>query len=212
VSIRIVLADDHPIVLSGLEQLFAAEKDFKVLACCASGAETLKAVWKHRPDILILDIRMPEKSGLMVLQEMREKKVPTRVVVLTAAMDEGDLAQAIRLGARGVVVKDMAPGILIECVRKVHAGEQWFDQGALSRVLEKLACRQAGQEEAMQVLSPREVEIVRSVAAALQNKQIAKKLFISEGTVKVHLHNIYEKLGVDNRLQLVRYAQEKGLV
>lgn len=211
-SIKIVLADDHPIVLAGLEGLFSAEKDFKIVARCADGEETISAVCKHRPDILILDIRMPGKNGLVVLQELSKKELPTRTVVLTATLDEIDLLQAMRVGARGIVLKETAPQVLVECVRKVHGGQRWFDQEALGRVLETLIKREADQERTVRVLSPREIEIVRSVVAALQNKQIATKLFISEGTVKVHLHNIYEKLGVTSRLQLVRYAQEKGLV
>jgi DNA-binding NarL/FixJ family response regulator len=199
-------------VLNGLEQLLSAEKDCKVLALCQDGEDALRAVYKHRPDILVLDIKMPQKSGLVVLQEMREKKCSTRVVLLTAALEEAELVQGIRLGAKAVVLKDMAPQMIVECVRKVHAGEQWFDQGALGRILERLLRREAGQEQVAGILRPREMEIVRSVAAGLRNKQIAQKLFISEGTVKVHLHNIYEKLGVTSRLQLISYAQEKGLV
>lgn len=210
--IKIVVADDHPIVLHGLEGLFAAERDFKVLASCVTGAETLKAVTQHTPDILVLDIRMPDKNGWVVLQEIRQKKLPTRVVVLTAAIDDAEILQAMRLGAWAVMMKDMAPRSLLDCIRTVHAGEKWFDQKVVGRALEALLGRDGEQEKMSRGLSPREIEILRSVAAGMQNKQIAKKLVISEGTVKIHLHNIYEKVHLENRLQLVRYAQDKGLV
>lgn len=210
--ITLVLADDHPLVLDGLEQLFRQEQDFQVLARCVNGEETLQAVRRYQPDVLILDIRMPGKDGLAVLQEMNKEKLPTRVVILTAALDEDDVLEAIRLGVRGVVLKEMAPQLLVRCTRKVHAGEQWLEKRSVALALEKMLRREAGTRQLAKVLTPREIEIVRMVAAGLRNKEIAEKLFISEGTVKIHLHNIYEKLSVKSRLELVRYAQDKGLV
>ena len=210
--IGLVLADDHPIVLDGLEQLFRLEQDFKVLARCRDGEETLQAVRKYRPDVLILDIRMPGKSGLAVLREMKRERLATRVVLLTAAIDEHEALEAIRLRVSGVVLKEMAPQLLVKCVRKVHAGGQWFEKRSFARVLETLLQREAGARQIAGVLTPREMEIVRLVASGLHNKEIAGKLLISEGTVKIHLHHIYEKLHVDGRLELTLYAQDKGLL
>ncbi len=210
--IGLVLADDHPIVLDGLEQLFRLERDFKVLARCRDGDETLQAVRKYRPDVLILDIRMPGRSGLAVLREMKREKLPTRVVLLTAAIDENEALEAIRLRVSGVVLKEMAPQLLVKCVRKVHAGGQWIEKRSFGRALETLLQREAGARQIAGLLTPREMEIVRLVASGLHNKEIAGNLLISEGTVKIHLHHIYEKLHVDGRLELTLYAQDKGLL
>jgi len=210
--INLVLADDHPIILDALENLCDQEKDFKVVARCVNGEETLQAVRKHRPDILVLDIRMPKKSGLEVLRQMKQENLPIRVVVLTAALDEEEVLEALNLGVAGVVLKEMAPNLLVQCIRKVHAGEQWLEKRSVGRALEKMLQREASARLLVGTLTPREVEIVRMVATGLRNKEIADKLSIVEGTVKIHLHNIYEKLGVDSRLALTLYAQEKGLV
>jgi len=210
--ITLVIADDHPLILDGMENLFRLEKDFKVVARCLDGEETVKAVRKHKPDVLVLDIRMPGTDGLSLLRGMRKEKLSTRVVLLTGALDEDELAEAVRLGVRGLVLKEMAPKLLVQCIRQVHAGELWLEKRSVTSALEKLLQREAGQREVTLLLTPREIEIVKQVAAGLRNTEIAKKLFISEGTVKMHLHNIYQKLGVDSRTKLTRYAQEKGLV
>lgn len=210
--IGVVLADDHPIVLDGLEQLLRLEQDFKVLARCRDGDETLQAVRKYGPDVLILDIRMPGKSGLAVLREMKREKLSTRVVFLTGAIDENEALEAFRLRVSGVVLKEMAPQLLVKCVRIVHAGGQWFEKRSLASALETLVQREAGARQIAGILTPREIEIVRLVASGMHNKEIAEKLLISDGTVKIHLHHIYEKLDVDGRLELTLYAQNKGLL
>lgn len=211
-AITLIIADDHPLILDGTESLFRAEKDFKVVARCGDGVETLKALHKHKPDILVLDIRMPGKNGLDVLREMRTEKLRTRAVLLTAGLDEEELAEAIRLGVRGLVLKELAPKLLVQCIRQVHAGELWLEKRSVSGALEKLLRREEARSEVAQVLTQREIEIVKQAATGLRNKEIAQRLFISEGTVKMHLHNIYQKLGVDTRLKLTRYAEEKGLI
>lgn len=211
-AIRVVLADDHPIILDGLESLFRMEQDIQVVARCVNGDEALQAVRQHGPDILILDIRMPGKDGLAVLRKMRDEDMPTQVVLLTVALDDEETLEALRLGVRGVVLKEMAPQMLVQCVRKVHAGEQWLERRSVGRALEKLLSSEAGVREIAGVLTPRELEVVRMVASGFRNKEIADRLSISEGTVKIHLHHIYEKLRLNGRLELARYAQDKGLV
>jgi DNA-binding NarL/FixJ family response regulator len=211
-AISLVLADDHPIVLDGLENLFRQEADFTVVGRCVNGEEALRAVREYRPDVLILDIRMFRMDGLAVLREMKKEGLSTRVVLLTVALDEDQVVEAIRLGVSGVVLKEMAPQLLVQCVRKVHAGEQWLERQSFGRAMERMLRREAGAREIAGILTPREIEIVRMAATGLRNKQIAEKLFISEGTAKIHLHNIYEKLGLSDRLELARYARDKGLV
>jgi DNA-binding NarL/FixJ family response regulator len=211
-AISLVLADDHPIVLDGLENLFRQEADFTVVGRCVNGEEALRAVREYRPDVLILDIRMFRMDGLAVLREMKKEGLSTRVVLLTVALDEDQVVEAIRLGVSGMVLKEMAPRLLVQCVRKVHAGEQWLERQSFGRAMERMLRREAGAREIAGILTPREIEIVRMAATGLRNKQIAEKLFISEGTAKIHLHNIYEKLGLSDRLELARYARDKGLV
>jgi DNA-binding NarL/FixJ family response regulator len=211
-SIRLVVADDHPLILNGMENLFCLEPDIQVLARCRDGEETIQAVRQHQPDVLILDIRMPKKDGLAVLQEMRKEKLPTRVVVLTADLEENAALRFLRLGVGGVILKEMAPQLLVQCVRKVHAGGQWLERHSTGRVLDKLLQHEAGARELAGVLTPRELEVMRLVASGLHNETIAKELHISEGTVKVHVHSIYDKLHLDGRLALLRYAQDKRLV
>jgi len=209
--ITLVLADDHPIFLSGLEDIFRPEPDFQVLARCLEGQAALGAVRQLKPDVLILDLRMPKMDGLGVLREMQKEKLSTRVVVLTAAPDEDEVLEAIRLGVYGVVLKEMAPRLLVQCIRKVAAGEQWLEKRSVSLALEKLLKREAATRQIARILTPREIEIVRMVTEGLRNKVIAERLYVSEGTVKIHLHHIYEKLKVNSRLQLARYARDEGL-
>jgi DNA-binding NarL/FixJ family response regulator len=209
--ITLVLADDHPLILDGLENLLKAEQDFTVLARCSTGEETVAAVREHNPDILVLDIRMPGMDGFDVLRELKPAKLPTRVVLLTAALEEQALVEVIGLGVRGVVLKEMAPRLLVRCIRTVHAGEQWLEKRASARALDTLVRREAGLRRASTILTTRELAIVRAIANGRRNKEIAEQLKIAEGTVKVHLHNIYQKLGVDSRLALMLYARQNAL-
>jgi len=136
--ITLMLANDHPIFLEGLEDILRRETDFEVLARCLDGETALRAIRQHKPDILILDLRMPKMDGLTLLRELQKEKLSTRVVILTAAIDEDEVLEAIRLGAAGVVLKEMAPKLLVQCIRKAHAGEQWLEKRSVSLALEKL--------------------------------------------------------------------------
>jgi two-component system, NarL family, nitrate/nitrite response regulator NarL len=211
-TMRLVLADDHPLFLDGLEQLLRLEPDLEVVARCIDGEEALRAVRDLKPDILLLDLHMPGKDGLAVLRELARERSPTRVVLLTAALHEDDVLEALQLGVKGVVLKEMAPRLLIQCLRKVHAGGRWVETRSTAKALDRLLQREAGSREAAGVLTQRETEIVRLVASGLQNKEIAQRLAITEGTVKVHVHSIYLKLKVSNRVGLMRWAEERGLV
>jgi len=211
-TIRLVIADDHPLVLNGVADLFRLEKDFELVAKCTSCAETLAAVRLHRPDVVILDIRMPVKDGLVITSELMAEKIPARVILYAAEINEDQLLKAVRMGVRGIVLKEMDPKFLVQCVRKVHAGDQWIERRTARLSLEKMLKREAGALEIASLLTLRESSILKMVAEGLSNKQIGEKLFITEGTVKVHMHNIYEKIQVNGRVALLRYAQEKGLV
>lgn len=208
-NIRLVLADDHPIVLDGLVQLFSMEKDFDVVAWVTTGEEALQAVRKLLPDILVLDLRMPGLDGFGVLRQMKREELPTRAVVLTA-LDNGQGFEALRLGARGIVLKDMAPRLLVQCVRAVHAGRQWVEKGVATHAADTLLRREAGIRVMAEVLTPREIEVAQMIASGRSSKVIANELAISEGTAKLHLHHVYEKLNLDGRVALVRYMQSQG--
>lgn len=210
-NIKLVLADDHPIILEGLEQLFRREKDFEVVATATTGEEALAAVREHKPQILVLDIRMPKGDGLWVLKQIHTEKLPTRVVLLTATLDEDEVLDAMQSGVSGLVLKEAAAVKLVETVKRVHRGERALEPMLVSRALERLSQREEAKK-LVEVLSKRETEIVKMVAAGLRNKEIAHKLSIGEGTVKTHLHTIYEKLGVHGRVELTTYAIERGIV
>jgi DNA-binding NarL/FixJ family response regulator len=209
--IRIVLADDHVIVLDGLEQLFRLEPELEVVARSTTAEAAVKAVQEHRPDVLVLDLVMPGHDGMWVLRELSELNLPTRTVLLTAHVEENRLVEAIRLGVWGIVLKEMAPRMLMECVRKVHAGEKWLEQQSVTRAIERMQKRESEIDRLTRLLTPRELEIVRLASEGLRNKEIGERLSITEGTVKIHLHNIYEKLGVTGRSQLILYATKHGL-
>jgi DNA-binding NarL/FixJ family response regulator len=212
VPIRLVVADDHPIVLQGLQLLFERQHDFEVVAACGDAETTLDAVRTRRPDVLVLDLRMPRSSGLDVLRAIAQEGTPCRTVLLTAAITDGETLEAIRLGAAGLVLKESPPDSLLQCIRRVHEGGEWIDRDAASRAVRAVIDREHDRRHAVDTLTPREIEIVRMVAQGLRNKIIGERLSISEGTVKVHLHNIYEKLGVGGRLELVLCAQQQRLV
>jgi two-component system, NarL family, nitrate/nitrite response regulator NarL len=212
VAIRLVLVDDHPIVLQGLQQLFQRHEDFEVVSCCPDGTTALEAVEQFQPDVLVMDLRMPGLNGLDVLRTLAANQSPCRSVLLTAIVRDSEVMEAIKLGVRGIVLKESSPDVLIDCVRRVYRGEQWIERETVTRALQGMLDRESAAREVGQTLTPREVEIVRMVAQGLRNKVIADRLSISEGTVKVHLHNVYEKLGVDGRLELVLCAQQKGLI
>jgi DNA-binding NarL/FixJ family response regulator len=154
---------------------------------------------------------MPGGGGLELLRAVGNTEQRTRIVLLTAVVDDDQLLEAIRLGARGVVLKDMAPQLLVDAIREVHRGGEWLEQGLGGRALRRLLSREKRASESARLLSSREREIVRLAASGLRNRAIADRLAISEGTVKVHMHNIYEKLDVNGRIELTNYARENGL-
>jgi DNA-binding NarL/FixJ family response regulator len=210
--IRVVLADDHPIVLEGLERLFRAERDFRIVARCQTGDETLAAARAHRPHLLVLDPHLPGTNGLTILHQLQRDHPKTKVVLFAASLSDTEAIEALRLGVRGMVLKEQPPEQLVRCARKVHAGGQWIEKTAIGNALQTLLRREAGTREIATVLTPREVELVRMVAHGMGNETIAQRLLISPGTVKVHLHHVYRKLKLAGRVQLMLYARDKQLL
>ena len=210
--IRLVLADDHPIFLDGLERFFGTELGWEVGVRATSADGALRALDEFRPDVLVLDLAMPGHDGVWVMEQAAARKLPARIVLLTAHVDEQKLIDAVRLNVAGVVLKEMAPRLLVECVRKVHAGEKWLERHSVARAMDRMAKRENELQRLARLLTPRELEIVRLAAEGLRNREIADRLTITEGTVKIHLHHIYEKLGVTGRPQLILYATREGII
>jgi two-component system nitrate/nitrite response regulator NarL len=211
--IRILVADDHAIFRDGLRKLLADAGDVSIVGEASNGTECMKMLTKLKPDILLLDLRMPEKDGLAVLEEVNFDSLPTRVIVLTAAEDDRDVVRAMRLGARGVVLKQSASDLLVKSIRKVADGEIWLDNRMTAEVIDAFKkSAEGGQRREKPLLSEREKEIVQLVAQGFRNREIGEKLFISEQTVKNHLHNIFDKLGVSDRLELALYAIHHRLI
>ena len=222
-KIRIVVADDHPIFRDGLCRLLALEEDFVIVAQAHDGREVLQVLQEHEPDILLLDLKMPNLDGLGTLQRLQASRNQTKVIVLTASEDKSEFVQAVKFGTSGIVLKQTATELLIKSIRKVHAGEIWLDSNTTAAVMRQFASPDEfpppaaapppppTRERERSPLSQREREIVSLVAQGFKNKEMAEKMFISEQTVKNHLHNIFDKLGVSDRLELALYAIHNNL-
>jgi len=212
-QLRILIADDHRIFRDGLRKLLVAERDFEVVGEAADGEEAARKVRDLRPDMLLLDVAMPGTDGLDALQEIGRDQT-TRTLLLTGAIEESALVAALRLGARGIVMKHAATALLIKAIRGVMAGQYWVGKDRVPGIVEALRPllekeRSSGRDQFG--LTVRELEVTAAIVAAYTNRDIAAKLRISEETVKHHLTNIFEKLGVSNRLELALFAMNKHL-
>src|ERR1700691_1897417 len=194
--IRVLIADDHPIVRDGLKKLLSLEEDFTVVGEASDGCEVLDRVQELDPDVLLLDLRMPNLDGLSALQALQQTNKRTRVIVLTASEDKNEFVQAMKLGCSGIVLKQTAPELIVKSIRKVNSGEIWLDSHTTAAVMRQFSAPRAlsgagaGKTRERSPLSQREREIVQLVAQGYKNKEMAEKMFISEQTVKNHLHNI----------------------
>ena len=203
----VAIADDHPIVLKGLSALIDADPDFQVVAISADGAHAFEAIGTFAPDIVILDLNMPGQSGLAVLREMQQQGLRTRAVVLAATASDAEIYDLLAAGAAGLVFKDTAAESLLDCLRAVAAGGLWLPTERTELAASHEAARRDKWRELSPQLTCREVEIVRLVLAGAPNKTLAFRLHVSAGTAKVHLHNIFRKLDVASRSELVELAR-----
>ncbi|MFO8151628.1 response regulator [Thioalkalivibrio sp.] len=209
-SIRIVLADRQPIVIEGLRSLIGDEPDMEILDACDTGVEALESVRQNRPDILLTGMNLADIDGLEVLRQLRDEGVSTRIVFFVTGIDDEEAVEAMRLRVEGILLKEMPTRLVLQCIRKVHDGGRWLETKSMARVVERLQEQENSRGEFVDRLSPREQEVTRLVMEGLNNKDIAARLALSVGTIKIHLHNIYEKLGIRSRLQLAAQAREKG--
>lgn len=218
--IKVMIADDHPIVREGLRKLLTLEEDIDVVGEASDGRELIDKMREADPDVILLDLRMPNLDGLGALQTLQQTGNRAKVIVITASEDKNEFVQAMKLGCSGIVLKQTAPDLIVKSIRKVNDGEIWLDSHTTAAVMRQFASASTPEPSAAQVpgrvrerspLSTREREIVALVAQGYKNKEMAEKMFISEQTVKNHLHNIFDKLGVSDRLELALYAIHKGL-
>ena len=205
-KVSLVIADDHPVVLEGIARVLASESDFEVLAKCVNGTAALQAIQSHRPDIAVLDISMPEMNGLEVIARMISEGMTTKVIFLTANATDGNILALIEQGASGLLLKDSAISELAQCIRIVANGERQFPRDLVTAAVERETGRRSVGENFERVLSPRERGVLLLLAEGLSNKDVARRLNLSEGTVKIHVHNIYQKTGISSRTALAALA------
>jgi two-component system nitrate/nitrite response regulator NarL len=214
--IRIIVADGCANFRAGLCNLLTPEENFRVVARAADGEEVLEVIEEYRPDILLLDLCIPGSDGLTTLKKLWESQTKTKVIVLAASKDKNQFVQAMKFGARGIIMKQTGTELLIKSIRKLHAGEIWLDSDTMVAVMRQFSSRMeptppSSREEDRVPLSQRELEIVTLVTQGFRNKEIAQKLSISEQTVKNHMHNIFDKLAVSDRLELALYAVHQNI-
>jgi DNA-binding NarL/FixJ family response regulator len=201
--IRVLIADDHAVVRQGLRTFLDLQDDIEVVAEAADGAEALSAAEQHAPDVVLIDLVMPNVDGIEAIRELRERMPVVRAIVLSSFIDDEKLLPAVRAGAAGYLLKDVEPQQLVEAIRTVHAGGALLHPKVASRLLEEMTT---------DPLTPREREVLALIGRGMANKVIARELSLSEKTVKAHVSSILAKLGVTDRTQAALYAVRAGLV
>jgi two-component system, NarL family, nitrate/nitrite response regulator NarL len=215
-SVRILIVEDHPIVRYGLRRLLESEPGFMVVGEATDGLEALSLARELSPQIMLLDLAIPRRSGLEVLREMAGLGLPTRTIIVTALMQKNEMAQALQLGTRGIILKETAADLILESIRTVMKGQYWVGRESVSDLVElvrRLLPRvPSAAKRANFGLTVREMEVISALGAGYTNGEIAQKLGVSEQTVKHHLTNIFDKLGLSNRMEVVLFAVSHHLI
>lgn len=209
-SISLVIAEPHPMTLLGIKKIFENNPDFEIRQLAHDGEEARDAVMSCHPDVLLTELCMPKRSGLQLIQDVQHSGNGTKTVIFTSA-SISEVMKAIDLGVPGLVSKDKDEEYLTRCLQKVANGHQWLDQDLATSAVNHLVARQKHNGQITSVLTPRELGVAKLVLEGWPNKRIASKLFLSEGTVKLHLHHIYKKLDITGRMELVLYMQKNGI-
>jgi DNA-binding NarL/FixJ family response regulator len=210
VNRRAIVVDDHLIVLDGLRRLIETMPDWQVVATCQNAAQALEVINNQPLDIVILDLRMPEMGGLEFVRRVPEHCCAA-IVILTADIDEHNLMEAMQLGVAGIVLKEQAPVALLDCIRTVVSGGTYFDDPTLKVALERIREQEGERDHVLEVLTQREIEVSRLAAVGLRSREIGMQLGITPGTVKLHLHSVYSKLGISTRVELARLSKRLQL-
>ena len=215
-TIRIVIADDHPIFRDGLRRLLESEPNLRVVGEAADGRQAIQLVQETRPDILLLDVAMPNLPGLETLRELSETKDPVRVIVLTASIEQPQMLQALQLGARGIVLKESATQVLMKSLAAVMEGSYWVGKDSVpdlkELVLKEMPTLEDHSPGERWGLTRREMQMVAAIVEGSSNRDIAERFGVREDTVKHHLTSIFSKVGVTTRLELALFALEHKLV
>ncbi len=212
-TIRIVLAEDHSLMRAGTRGILEQNPDLKVVGEAEDGQQALELIAHLKPDVAILDIRMPKLNGIAVVRRMKERSPDTKALMLTAYDDDDYILALMEIGASGYLLKTTGASELVESVRRVHKGEPVLDRAIAAKVAHLWANHRISTgDDSSRHLSPREQEVLEYAAKGLRNKDIAAKLYMSVRTVEGHLSNIYDKLHVSSRTQAVLYAVSQNLV
>lgn len=213
--VRILLVDDHAIIRSGLKMLIESQPGLRIVGEASDRAGAIAIAARERPDLVLLDLDLGAESGIDLIPHLRTATPQARILVLTGLRDPEIHRNALRLGAMGIVQKEMAGEVLLKAIQKVHAGEAWLDRSSIANLLSEIAdvdsARPDPEVARIAALSPREREVITLIGEGLNNKKIAERLKISETTVRHHLTSIFAKLGVSDRLELLVYAYKNRL-
>jgi DNA-binding NarL/FixJ family response regulator len=209
---RIVIADDHPIVRSGLTKVIDAQADMQVVAEAEDGAEAVKKALSDDVHLVILDVSMPKTTGIQAAAELHKRKPELKLLMLSMHDSEQFLFESLKAGASGYVLKSNADQDIVEAVRRTMRGQSFLYPSAVSTLVKDFVDRGRPQEEQFDILTPRELQVLKLIAEAYTSKEIAQELVISVKTVERHRQNILDKLGMSDRVELTRYAIRRGLI
>jgi DNA-binding NarL/FixJ family response regulator len=207
-GIRILVADDHPMLREGLVAVLSTQPDFDIIGEAADGAEVVRLAEALRPDVILLDLEMPDVDGVAALEGLRDAVSAARAIVFTAYDTDERILRSLRAGARGYLLKGASRQEIFDAVRTVHAGGSLLEPGVTTRLLDHV--REGGEQT--EPLTPRELEVLALISEGLHNSEIAGRLFVTERTVKFHVSSILAKLGADNRTEAVALAARRGLI
>jgi DNA-binding NarL/FixJ family response regulator len=203
-STSLVLADDHPLVLSGVRSLIERNPAYRILAECANGEDALAIIRHHRPDIAVADLKMPQRDGLSLARAVLAERLQSRIVLLTATISDSEIYAAVEAGVAGIVLKDWVADTLMTCLASVAGGERWLPAPMVTNAIDRETARQRLAADIAAKLTRRELQIVLFAMDGHPNKRIATEFGLSDGTVRLHLHNIFQKLGVTTRAEMVK--------
>ncbi len=206
-SINVIIADDHQMVRQGIKQIIELQGDIKVIGEASNGEEAVRLITDLKPDLSLIDINMPILSGIEVLKKLQDIRINSKVIMLTIHSEREYLVEAVKLGARGYVLKDADSDVLIDAIKKVHSGESYIPSNLVTELIKDFSSPLYKDDNE---LTEREIEVLKAIADGMSNKEIGKLLFISEKTVKNHISNIFRKLDINDRTQAAIYAIKHG--